>query len=64
MVNISGAQRIIILGPGDTKHQLRTYLEQNKDMSGKVIMVETVDKLTEKQLAARLRRFYEIEHVD
>jgi hypothetical protein len=61
LANIKSAQRIIIMGPGETKHQLRTYLDQNKDTAGKVIMVETVDKLTEKQLAARVRHFYEIE---
>jgi hypothetical protein len=60
---IRGARRIIILGPGETKHQLRTYLDKNKDMAGKVIMVATVDKLTEKQLAARVRHFYEIDTV-
>jgi hypothetical protein len=64
LANIRSAQRIIILGPGDTKHQLRTYLDRSKAMAGKVLTVETVDKLTEKQLAARVRRFYEIDAVD
>ena len=42
---IRNAQRIFILGPGETKHQLKTYLTRSKDMAGNVIMVETADSL-------------------
>jgi hypothetical protein len=63
LAQIRSAQRIIILGPGDTKHQLRKYLDRSKEMAGRVIIVETTDKLTEKQLAASVRRFYEIDTV-
>jgi hypothetical protein len=63
MNKISRADRILIMGPGETKEQLSKAIGQHNYLSGRIIMVETVDKLTQKQIAARVRDFYEIDSV-
>lgn len=60
---ISRADRIYIMGPGETKNQLKNAIDKNQSLSGKIIMVETVDKLTLRQIAAKVRSFYAIEDV-
>ena len=64
MDTIKGADRIFIMGPGETKNQLKNAINRTKALSGRVMMVETADKMTARQIAARVRDFYEIEDVD
>jgi len=64
IATIASAGRIIIMEPGETKNQFKKAIDRNRDLSGRVILVETVDKMTDKQIAARVRSFYEIENVD
>ncbi|BBO75585.1 hypothetical protein DSCW_30020 [Desulfosarcina widdelii] len=61
MDTIKGADRIFIMGPGETKNQLKNAINRTKALSGRVMMVETADKMTARQIAARVRDFYEIE---
>jgi len=57
---IAFADRIIIMGPGQTKNQLRKEIEKSKDLAAKVALVETVDKLTARQIAAQVRDYFDI----
>ena len=48
------ATAILILGPGEAKGELKKRLERNP-LPGRRIEVETVDKLTDRQLVAKVR---------
>jgi hypothetical protein len=56
---IRDADSIQIFGPGEAKGELRKQLE-NKGLGWRVVGVETVDKMTDRQIAAKVReRFQE-----
>jgi hypothetical protein len=59
---IRAADRILIMGPGDTKLQLRKEMEKDGELAARIGLVETVDKLTPKQIAARVRGFFDIHY--
>jgi len=52
---IRDAESILIFGPGEAKGEIEKRLE-NEALSGRVVGVETVDKMTDRQIAARVRR--------
>jgi stalled ribosome rescue protein Dom34 len=52
---IRDAESILILGPGEAKSELEKRLE-SEALGGRVVGVETVDKMTDRQIAARVRR--------
>lgn len=54
IVALRGAESILILGPGEAKGELEDRLGQ-KGLSERIVGVETVDKMTDAQLAARIR---------
>ncbi|MGB3311355.1 MAG: hypothetical protein WBG32_24155 [Nodosilinea sp.] len=54
---IRDADSILIVGPGAAKHELQKRLEE-KRLGAKVVGVETVDRLTEPQLAAKVRQHF------
>jgi len=54
---IRDADSILIIGPGAAKHELQKRLEENR-LGAKVVGVETVDHLTEPQLAAKIRQHF------
>ena len=51
------AEEILILGPGEAKDELRKRLEE-KNLDNHIGGVETVDKMTEPQIAARVRAHF------
>ena len=51
------AEAILILGPGEAKGELKKRLERSP-LNGRVIEVETADKLTERQLVAKVREHF------
>ncbi len=55
---IGDAESILIFGPGEAKGELRKRLE-SKELGGRIVGVETVDKMTERQIAARVRQRFE-----
>jgi hypothetical protein len=56
---IGDAEAILIFGPGEAKGELKKRLA-SKDLSGRIIGIETVDKMTDRQIAAKVRqRFLE-----
>ena len=54
---IRDAESILIFGPGEAKVELEKRLE-SEALSGRVVGVETVDKMTDRQIAARVRRHF------
>ena len=57
IAHIRDADSILIMGPGAAKHELQKRLEANR-LGAKVVGVETVDNLTEPQLAAKIRQHF------
>ncbi len=54
---VSEAESVFIFGPGEAKDQLKKRFE-GSDHSGKTLVVETADKMTEPQVAAKVRNHF------
>jgi hypothetical protein len=54
---IREAQSILIFGPGEAKGELQRRIEKS-GIRGRVVAVETVDRMTDRQIAARVRRHF------
>ena len=52
---IRGANSIQIFGPGEAKGELEKCLE-SAGLKKRIIGIETVDKMTDRQIAARVRQ--------
>mgnify|MGYP002477277600 CR=1 FL=1 len=48
----------MIIGPGEAKIELKKEMEKSKELSRKISKVEPADKLTERQLAARVKDYF------
>jgi hypothetical protein len=55
--DIRNADSILILGPGEAKVELKTRLE-SEALGGRIAGIETVDKITDRQLAAKVRSYF------
>jgi hypothetical protein len=53
--SIRDAESILIFGPGEAKEELKERLEENH-LGGRVRGIETVDKMTDRQIAAKVRQ--------
>jgi hypothetical protein len=51
------AETIQIFGPGEAKGELEARLE-NEGLSGRIVEIETVDKMTDRQIAAKVRQHF------
>jgi hypothetical protein len=54
---VEEADSILIMGPGEAKGELEKSLEL-ENLSGRIVGIETADKLTEPQIVARVRRYF------
>ena len=54
---IRGADAILIVGPGEAKVELKARLE-SEALGGRIVGIETVDKMTDGQLAAKVREHF------
>jgi hypothetical protein len=52
---IRDAEAILIFGPGEAKGELQKRLA-SKELGGRIIGIETVDKMTDRQIAAKVRQ--------
>ena len=50
---IGAAESILIFGPGEAKGELKKRLKR-KNLGGRIAGVETVDKMTDRQIAAKV----------
>jgi hypothetical protein len=58
---IRDADSMIIFGPGEAKGELKAQLEKNH-LGGHIVDIETVDKMTNPQIAAKVRAYFAKEH--
>ncbi|MCL4486789.1 MAG: hypothetical protein M1132_11670 [Chloroflexi bacterium] len=54
IMQIREAESILILGPGEAKTELERRLERDR-LAGRILSIETVDKMTDRQIAAQVR---------
>ena len=54
---IRDAESILIFGPGEAKVELEKRLER-ESLDERVVGIETVDKMTDRQIAARVRQHF------
>jgi len=52
---VRDAESILILGPGEAKGELVKRLE-GEALGGRIVGIETVDKMTDRQIAAQVRQ--------
>lgn len=52
---LRGAETIQIFGPGEAKGELAARLEK-EGLRGRIVEMETVDKMTDRQIEAKVRR--------
>ena len=57
IAHIRDAESILIFGPKETKGELEKRLA-SKGLSGRIVGVETVDKMTDRQIAAKVRQHF------
>jgi len=54
---IRDAESILIFGPGEAKGELKKHLER-EGIGGRIVGVETVDEMTDGQIAAKVRQYF------
>jgi len=54
---IRDAESILIFGPGEAKGEFVKRL-QSEGLGGRIVGIETVDKMTDRQIAARVRQHF------
>jgi len=54
---MGGADSILLFGPGEAKGEFEERLA-SKGLGGRVVGVETVDKMTAPQIAAKVRQHF------
>ena len=55
---ICNADSILIMGPGEAKGELKKHLE-HEGLSGCIVELETVDKMTNPQIVAKARQYFQ-----
>jgi hypothetical protein len=58
---VKGAESILIFGPSEAKDELNKRLKR-LDLGGCFVAVETVDKMTDQQIAAKVRNHFAGKH--
>ena len=57
IASIRDAESILIFGPGEAKGELKTLLEKNA-LGERIIGIETMDQMTDRQIAAKVRDYF------
>jgi len=57
IASIGDAESIFLFGPGEAKGELKKRLERDR-LGGRITAVETADKMTDRQIAARVRQHF------
>ena len=55
---ISDADQILIFGPGEAKNELKKEIEKSKELARKLKKIESADKMTKRQITAKVRAFF------
>lgn len=54
---VRNAESILVFGPGEAKAEIKKRLE-NEKIKTHVVDIETVDKMTDNQIAAKVREYF------
>jgi len=54
---IRDAEFILIFGPGEAKGELKKHLDR-EELSGRIVGIETTDRMTDPQIAAKVRQYF------
>ncbi len=57
IASIRDAESILIFGPGEAKGELKERLEKD-GLGGRIVGVETADRMTDGQIAAKVRKHF------
>jgi len=55
---IKEADKILIMGPGEAKLELKKEIEKSKALIPKIVGVHTSDKMTNNQIAAKVKSYF------
>jgi hypothetical protein len=55
---VRDAGKILLFGPGEAKVELEKEIKKSKALAFRVVGVEPADRMTEKQIAAKVREHY------
>lgn len=55
---VSGAERLLVLGNGEAKYEFEKQLKRSRRTAPR-LHIETADKMTERQIAAKVRKYFE-----
>jgi hypothetical protein len=55
---IANAEAILIMGPGEGKKELESRIARKKELSHRVVGVETADKMTDGQIRDRVQEYF------
>ncbi len=55
---LGDAESTLVFGPGEAKGEFKKRFDK-KALGGRIVGVETVDKMTDRQIAAKVRRYFE-----
>jgi hypothetical protein len=58
---LKDAKHIFIFGPGEAKYELKKKIDKNNMFLDKISDIETTDKLTEPQIVAKVKKYFEKE---
>ena len=58
IASVPNANSILIFGPGEAKMEIKKRLE-NEKVNTRLVDVETVDKMTDNQIAAKVREYFQ-----
>ena len=58
IAHVRDAQSILIFGPGEAKGELEKRLA-SKGLGGRIVGIETVDKMTDHQITVKVRQYYQ-----
>jgi peptide subunit release factor 1 (eRF1) len=59
--HLGSVDEILILGPGQAKHELQQGIDHHKGLRGKVVAVRSASRLTEPEMIAEAEQFFGIE---
>ena len=56
---IKDGKKIFIFGPGKAKKELEKEMKKTNSLSSKIVAIESADKMTDHQIAAKVRNVFE-----
>ena len=57
VASIPDVESVLLFGPGEAKGEMKKLMEHNSH-SGRVVVLETADKMTDRQIAAKVRQYF------